>query len=59
MESGEQGGPTPGEGAFRGTQIRDDGTGPVLLEHRQKVVVVGIVNSDTVRVAVAKSPVHV
>ncbi|UJR78267.1 sigma-54 interaction domain-containing protein [Sandaracinus amylolyticus] len=40
MESGEQGGPGAGEGTFRGTQIRDDGTGPVLLEHRQKVVVV-------------------
>jgi transcriptional regulator with GAF, ATPase, and Fis domain len=27
------------EGGFRGTQVRDDGAGPVLLEHRQKVVV--------------------
>ncbi|MDQ3031848.1 MAG: sigma 54-interacting transcriptional regulator [Myxococcota bacterium] len=48
MVTGEQGGsgsvPPEGggrtEGEFRGTQVRDDGAGPVLLEHRQKVVVV-------------------
>ena len=40
MASGDQGGSGTDAGAFRGTQVRDDGTGPVLLEHRQKVVVV-------------------
>ena len=28
------------DGVFRGTQVRDDGTGPVLLEHRQRLLVV-------------------
>ena len=41
MASGEERG-SEGHSAegFRGTQVRDDGAGPVLLEHRQKVVVV-------------------
>ena len=41
MASGEERG-SEGRSAegFRGTQVRDDGAGPVLLEHRQKVVVV-------------------
>ena len=28
------------DGGFRGTQVRDDGSGPVLLEHRHRLVVV-------------------
>jgi DNA-binding NtrC family response regulator len=28
------------ESTFRGTQVRDDGTGPMLVSHRQRVVVV-------------------
>ena len=27
------------ESGFRGTQVRDDGTGPVLLEHRHRLLV--------------------
>jgi DNA-binding NtrC family response regulator len=34
----EQDGPKTDSG-FRGTQVRDDGTGPVLVEHRHRVLV--------------------
>ena len=35
----EQEGPKTDSG-FRGTQVRDDGTGPVILEHRHRLLVV-------------------
>jgi transcriptional regulator with GAF, ATPase, and Fis domain len=41
-DQGDGGGEAPPpEDGFPGTQIRDDGNGPVLLEHRQKAVVIG------------------